>query len=147
MLDHVTRAASDVETSHRFDDAVLASIGITRLSAEGADFAGYGVGRKAFFWIRMGIISRQSVIGRKHFFSEEKKQKTFNRLSGPLSRGGCQSVKRFLVLFFKKELLKPPCRQCRDPRQPQQQIRHQPPRDRPHRQPDMPMSERIHDIA
>jgi hypothetical protein len=39
----------------------------------------------------------------KHFFSEEKKQKTFIHLSGPLSGGGRQPIESFLVLFFKKE--------------------------------------------
>jgi hypothetical protein len=45
------------------------------------------------------------VLRRKHFFSEEKKQKTFYRLSGPLSGEARQPDKSFLVLFFKKELL------------------------------------------
>jgi hypothetical protein len=35
---------------------------------------------------------------RKNFFSEEKKQKTFIRWSGPLSGGGRQPIERFLVL-------------------------------------------------
>jgi catechol 2,3-dioxygenase-like lactoylglutathione lyase family enzyme len=59
MLDHVTLAVSDLEASRDFYDAVLAAIGITRLYAEGAAFAGYGVGRKAFFWIgrRQGLVT------------------------------------------------------------------------------------------
>jgi hypothetical protein len=39
----------------------------------------------------------------KTFFSEEKKQKTFHRLSGPLSGAGRQPIRSFLVLFCKKE--------------------------------------------
>jgi hypothetical protein len=38
----------------------------------------------------------------KVFFSEEKKQKTFDRLSRTL-RPRAQTGKSFLVLFFKKE--------------------------------------------
>jgi hypothetical protein len=41
------------------------------------------------------------VKGRKVFFSEEKKQKTFILRSWP--KGKCAGNKSFLVLFFKKE--------------------------------------------
>jgi catechol 2,3-dioxygenase-like lactoylglutathione lyase family enzyme len=51
MLDHVTIGVGDLERSMAFYDAALRALGITRLYAEGATFAGYGVGRKAFFWI------------------------------------------------------------------------------------------------
>ncbi|TPQ35366.1 glyoxalase/bleomycin resistance/extradiol dioxygenase family protein [Bradyrhizobium guangdongense] len=51
MLDHVTLGVSDVERSKTFYDRALRPLGIARLYAEGATFAGYGVGRKAFFWI------------------------------------------------------------------------------------------------
>jgi catechol 2,3-dioxygenase-like lactoylglutathione lyase family enzyme len=51
MLDHVTVGVSDFVRSQVFYDAVLAAIGIARLYADGEDAAGYGVGRKAFFWI------------------------------------------------------------------------------------------------
>ncbi|MDR6289437.1 MULTISPECIES: VOC family protein [Inquilinus] len=51
MLDHVTIGVGDIERSKAFYDQALAAIGIVRLYAEGEAFAGYGVGRKAFFWI------------------------------------------------------------------------------------------------
>jgi catechol 2,3-dioxygenase-like lactoylglutathione lyase family enzyme len=51
MLDHVTIGVRDVEQSKKFYDRALAPLGITRLYAEGARFAGYGVSPKAFFWI------------------------------------------------------------------------------------------------
>jgi catechol 2,3-dioxygenase-like lactoylglutathione lyase family enzyme len=51
MLDHVTIGVRDVEQSVKFYDRALAPLGITRLYAEGARFAGYGVRPKAFFWI------------------------------------------------------------------------------------------------
>lgn len=51
MLDHVTVAVSDIERSKAFYDKVLKSIGIERLYAEGETAAGYGIDRKAFFWI------------------------------------------------------------------------------------------------
>jgi hypothetical protein len=38
-------------------------------------------------------------------FLKKKKQKDFHSLSGPLSGGGRQPIKRFLLLFFKKEAL------------------------------------------
>ena len=51
MLDHVTLGVSDLEASKAFYDPVLRTLGIARLYAEGETFAGYGVGRRAFFWI------------------------------------------------------------------------------------------------
>ncbi|MFE0757628.1 VOC family protein [Inquilinus sp. NPDC058860] len=51
MLDHVTIRVGDLERSRTFYDALLAPLGITRLYADGETFAGYGVGRRAFFWI------------------------------------------------------------------------------------------------
>lgn len=51
MLDHVTIGVSDIERSKTFYDAALRPLGIIRLYAEGAEFAGYGVRPKAFFWI------------------------------------------------------------------------------------------------
>jgi catechol 2,3-dioxygenase-like lactoylglutathione lyase family enzyme len=51
MLDHITIGVSDVEQSKEFYDRALRPLGITRLYAEGEGFAGYGIGRKAFFWI------------------------------------------------------------------------------------------------
>jgi catechol 2,3-dioxygenase-like lactoylglutathione lyase family enzyme len=51
VLDHVTIGISDIERSKAFYDAALRSLGISRLYAEGAEFAGYGIHPKAFFWI------------------------------------------------------------------------------------------------
>ena len=51
VLDHVTIAVRDLERSRTFYDAVLPSIGIARLYAEGGRFLGYGAAGKAFFWI------------------------------------------------------------------------------------------------
>lgn len=51
MLDHVTIRVGDLERSKAFYDQLLAALGITRLYADGESFAGYGVGRRAFFWI------------------------------------------------------------------------------------------------
>ena len=56
MLDHVTIGSSDIERSMAFYDAALHCLGISRLYCEGAEFAGYGIHPKAFFWIgRRGI--------------------------------------------------------------------------------------------
>jgi catechol 2,3-dioxygenase-like lactoylglutathione lyase family enzyme len=51
MLDHVTIGVSDIERSKAFYDSALRPLGIERLYADGPTFAGYGAGRKAFFWI------------------------------------------------------------------------------------------------
>ncbi|MDQ2801222.1 MAG: VOC family protein [Pseudomonadota bacterium] len=51
MLDHVTLGVSDIERSKAFYDETLKASGIDRLYAEGDAFAGYGAGKKAFFWI------------------------------------------------------------------------------------------------
>ena len=51
MLDHVTIGVSDIERSRTFYDEALRCLGISRLYAEGAQFAGYGIHPKAFFWI------------------------------------------------------------------------------------------------
>jgi catechol 2,3-dioxygenase-like lactoylglutathione lyase family enzyme len=51
MLDHVTIGVSDIEQSKKFYDRALRPLGITRLYAEGDQFAGYGIPPKAFFWI------------------------------------------------------------------------------------------------
>jgi catechol 2,3-dioxygenase-like lactoylglutathione lyase family enzyme len=51
MLDHVTIGVSNAERSKTFYDRALRPLGITRLYAEGEQFAGYGVSPKAFFWI------------------------------------------------------------------------------------------------
>jgi catechol 2,3-dioxygenase-like lactoylglutathione lyase family enzyme len=41
MLDHVTIAVTDLKRSQAFYDDVLQVLGITRLYAEGTEFAGY----------------------------------------------------------------------------------------------------------
>ncbi len=51
MLDHVTLGVSDLGRARMFYDRALATLGIVRLYADGDNFSGYGVGRKAFFWI------------------------------------------------------------------------------------------------
>lgn len=51
MLDHVTIGVTDLARSRAFYDAALAPLGIRWMAGEGADFAGYGDGEKAFFWI------------------------------------------------------------------------------------------------
>jgi len=51
MLDHVSLGVSDIDRSRKFYDQALRPLGIERLYAEGETASGYGVGRKAFFWI------------------------------------------------------------------------------------------------
>ncbi len=51
MLDHVTIGVTDLDRAQRFYDAALRPLGMVRLYAEGDAFAGYGVDRRAFFWI------------------------------------------------------------------------------------------------
>jgi catechol 2,3-dioxygenase-like lactoylglutathione lyase family enzyme len=51
MLDHVTIGVSNIGHSKRFYDQALRPLGVTRLYAEGEQFAGYGISPKAFFWI------------------------------------------------------------------------------------------------
>jgi catechol 2,3-dioxygenase-like lactoylglutathione lyase family enzyme len=51
MLDHVTIGVRDLERAMAFYDQALRPLGIARLYAEGAHFAGYGIRPKAFFWI------------------------------------------------------------------------------------------------
>lgn len=49
-LDHVTLKVADFESAAAFYDAVLAPLGLSRLSGDGETFAGYGAERP-FFWI------------------------------------------------------------------------------------------------
>ena len=60
MLDHVTIGVSDIERSKAFYDSALRPLGIERLYADGPTFAGYGAGRKAFFWIGLRDASQTS---------------------------------------------------------------------------------------
>jgi catechol 2,3-dioxygenase-like lactoylglutathione lyase family enzyme len=47
----VTLGVRSLATACAFYDAALAPLGIARLYGEGERFAGYGVGKKAFFWV------------------------------------------------------------------------------------------------
>jgi catechol 2,3-dioxygenase-like lactoylglutathione lyase family enzyme len=51
MLDHVTIGVMGLARSRAFYDAALAPLGILWMAGEGDDFAGFGDGTKAFFWI------------------------------------------------------------------------------------------------
>jgi catechol 2,3-dioxygenase-like lactoylglutathione lyase family enzyme len=51
MLDHVTIGVTDLDRARDFYDRALKPLGIERLYADGESYSGYGVGRKAFFWI------------------------------------------------------------------------------------------------
>ncbi len=51
MLDHVTIGVSDFGRAAAFYDAALHPLGIVRLYGDGTTVAGYGVGRRAFFWV------------------------------------------------------------------------------------------------
>jgi catechol 2,3-dioxygenase-like lactoylglutathione lyase family enzyme len=51
MLDHVTIGTSNIVRARQFYDRALKPLGIERLFADGQTAAGYGVGKRAFFWI------------------------------------------------------------------------------------------------
>jgi len=51
MMDHITIGVTDLNRAREFYDRALAPLGIERLHAEGANFSGYGIRPKAFFWI------------------------------------------------------------------------------------------------
>jgi hypothetical protein len=55
---------------------------------------------------RMRILSKFRPQRKEDFFFEKKKQKTFDYWAESIRRGRSQMDKSFLVLFFKKELLK-----------------------------------------
>ena len=55
-IDHVTVGVSDFERSRAFYDSTLSEIGIERLHGEAQTSAGYGSGRKAFFWIGLKML-------------------------------------------------------------------------------------------
>jgi catechol 2,3-dioxygenase-like lactoylglutathione lyase family enzyme len=61
MLDHVTIGVSDLERSKAFYDKALKAIGIERLYSEGTEFFGYGVHKKAFFWIGLKALAKTGV--------------------------------------------------------------------------------------
>jgi catechol 2,3-dioxygenase-like lactoylglutathione lyase family enzyme len=51
MLDHVTLGVQDAKRAIAFYDQAFKALGVARLYGDGAYFAGYGAGPKAFFWI------------------------------------------------------------------------------------------------
>jgi catechol 2,3-dioxygenase-like lactoylglutathione lyase family enzyme len=51
MLDHVTIGTSNLARAVEFYDRALKPLGIERLFADGQTASGYGVDKKAFFWI------------------------------------------------------------------------------------------------
>ena len=51
MLDHVTIGTSNLARAREFYDRALKPLGIERLFADGQTASGYGVGKRAFFWI------------------------------------------------------------------------------------------------
>jgi catechol 2,3-dioxygenase-like lactoylglutathione lyase family enzyme len=51
MLDHFTIGVTDLNRAKAFYDKALKPLGVRRLYADGKNFAGYGVGEKAFYWI------------------------------------------------------------------------------------------------
>ena len=87
MLDHVTIGVSDIERSKTFYDSALRPLGIERLYADGPTFAGYGVERKAFFWIGLRDASQTSthVASASARFDEARKRRVGYELSLVLS--------------------------------------------------------------
>jgi catechol 2,3-dioxygenase-like lactoylglutathione lyase family enzyme len=62
MLDHVSIGVSNIARSKSFYDMALKPLGIERLYAEGDNSAGYGLDKKAFFWIGL----RESILTGTH---------------------------------------------------------------------------------
>jgi catechol 2,3-dioxygenase-like lactoylglutathione lyase family enzyme len=85
MLDHVTIGVSDFEQSKVFYDKALNSIGIERLYAEGTSFAGYGVNKKAFFWIGL---KTSGVVGVHIAFAVDTRDAVDRFHAAGLSAGG-----------------------------------------------------------
>ena len=85
MLDHITLGVSELKASKAFYDAVLQTLGIVRLYAEGEDFAGYGLGRKAFFWIGL---KKVPIIGMHVAFAAESRSLVDCFHAIALARGG-----------------------------------------------------------
>ena len=85
MLDHVTIGVSDIARAIAFYDKTLAPLGIARLYAEGAAFAGYGADGKAFFWIGL----REAVRSGAHIAFAAKDRATVDAFhAAALSAGG-----------------------------------------------------------
>jgi catechol 2,3-dioxygenase-like lactoylglutathione lyase family enzyme len=54
MLDHITIGVTDIARAKIFYDQALHPLGIECLYyTDGDEFAGYGIGEKAFFWISL----------------------------------------------------------------------------------------------
>jgi catechol 2,3-dioxygenase-like lactoylglutathione lyase family enzyme len=51
MIDHVTIGVTEFSRSRAFYAAALAAVGIREMAGDGATYAGFGDGTKAFFWI------------------------------------------------------------------------------------------------
>ena len=85
MLDHVTIGVTNLERSKAFYDDALKPLGIERLYAEGTTFAGYGLNRKAFFWIG----SRDAVLTGVHIAFAAKDRATVDAFhAAAISAGG-----------------------------------------------------------
>jgi catechol 2,3-dioxygenase-like lactoylglutathione lyase family enzyme len=85
MLDHVTIGVTDLERTKAFYDDALKPLGIERLYAEGTTFAGYGLNRKAFFWIG----SRDAVLTGVHIAFAAKDRATVDAFhAAAISAGG-----------------------------------------------------------
>ena len=85
MLDHITLGVTDIEASKAFYDPVLQTLGIVRLYAEGDDYAGYGIGKKAFFWIGW---SRTPVTGVHVAFTAASRDAVSRFHAAALAHGG-----------------------------------------------------------
>ena len=88
MLDHVTIGVTDIGRSMAFYDRALKPLGIGRLYGEGETFAGYGIGRKAFFWIGL----RDQVTTGAHIaFSAADRAAVDAFHAAALAAGGCDN--------------------------------------------------------
>jgi catechol 2,3-dioxygenase-like lactoylglutathione lyase family enzyme len=85
MLDHVTIGVSNIQRSKAFYDKALMPLDIERLYAEGDTFAGYGIDRKAFFWIGL----RESAITGVHIAFAARDRAVVNAFhAAALAAGG-----------------------------------------------------------
>jgi catechol 2,3-dioxygenase-like lactoylglutathione lyase family enzyme len=84
MLDHVTIGVSNIERSKRFYDTALKPLGIARLYADDDTFSGYGMNRKAFFWIGL----RASVLGGVHVAFAAKDRATVDAFHAAAQSAG-----------------------------------------------------------
>ena len=85
MLDHVTIGTSNLARAVEFYDRALKPLGIERLYADGESASGYGVGKRAFFWI--GI--REAVMTGTHVAFEAADHATVEAFhAAALAAGG-----------------------------------------------------------